>query len=146
MVTSGTHRRDRGVGAVVACRLEAGGVGIGLLHGRQELSDGHGGLLGRTGNLVKELGSGHIKHFFRGFDGLLGAFSKEQGQVSSVEVTSRSVLCTGMTYCESDPTWLSVIERFERVESRGQSRLGSIRFDGFDSCVGPMLIGLSQCV
>ena len=70
-------------------------------------------------------------------------FLQGTGSGFLVEVTSKSVLCTGMTYCESDPTWLSVIERFERVESRGQSRLGSIRFDGFDSCVGSMLIGLS---
>ena len=68
---------------VVACRLEAGGVGIGSLHGRQELSDGHGGLLGRTGDLVKELLSGHIKHFLGGFDGLVSAFSEERVRVSS---------------------------------------------------------------
>ena len=68
---------------MVACRLEAGGVGIGSLHGRQELSDGHGGLLGRTGDLVKELLSGRIKHFFRGFDGLVSAFSEERVGASS---------------------------------------------------------------
>ena len=68
---------------MVACRLEAGGVGIGSLHGRQELSDGHGGLLGRTEDLVKRLLSGHIKHFRKGFGGLVSAFSKERGQASS---------------------------------------------------------------
>ena len=68
---------------MVACRLEAGGVGIGSLHGRQELSDGHGGLLGRTEDLVKRLLSGHIKHFRKGFAGLVSAFSKERAHLDS---------------------------------------------------------------
>ena len=94
---------------------------------------------------MKSLLSGHIKHFLRGFGGLVSA-SQKNGARLLVEVTSKSVLCIGMTYCESDPVRLSVIERFERVESRSQTRLGLVRFGEFDSCVGPMLIGLSQCV
>ena len=71
---------DQGLAVVVACRLGAGGIGIRDLHGVQGLSDGRGGLLGRTEDLVKRLLSGHIKHFRKGFVGPVSAFSKERGQ------------------------------------------------------------------
>ena len=99
-----------------------------------------------NGGFSEGVCSGHTSSIPQRLRWPVGCFLQRTGSGFQLKLASESVLCTGMTYCESDPTWSSVIERVGRVESRGQSRLGSIRFVGFDSCVGPMLIGLSQCV